>query len=50
MGHFLIIGEIHLDLIIELNVTLSNLVVHLVQFLVEPMIGVSSGEIQLPFL
>jgi hypothetical protein len=42
MSHILIIGELHLDLILELDVTLGHLAVHLVQFLKEPVIGVSA--------
>jgi hypothetical protein len=36
---FLIVGESHLDLIFELNVTLGDLVIHLAQFLEKADIG-----------
>ncbi len=36
---FLIVGELHLNFIFELNVTLGNLVIHLVQFLEKATIG-----------
>jgi hypothetical protein len=36
---FLIVGEFHLDLIFELDVTLVNLVIHLAQFLEKAAIG-----------
>ncbi len=36
---FFIVGELHLNLIFELDVTLGNLVIHLTQFLEKAAIG-----------
>ena len=44
INYLFIIGELHLDLIIELDVTLGDLVIHLSQFLEEPEIGEGTDD------